>query len=122
MAAVPASHPVLSTHGLTVRFGGHVAVNAVTADFHPGTLTAIVGPNGAGKTTLLRTVAGDLPPLDGSVAFGHQVQPGYLAQLRDAAIPGATVLDALMEAVPLTPGEARGYLAGTGRSCGQIFY
>jgi len=76
-----------------------------------GDRIGIVGPNGAGKTTLLRTIAGDLPPLDGGVAFGHQVQPGYLAQLRDAAIPGATVLDALMEAMPLTPGEARGYLA-----------
>ena len=36
---------------------------------------------------------------------------GYLAQLRGAAIPGATVLDALLEAMPITPGEARGYLA-----------
>ena len=71
----------------------------------------IVGPNGAGKTTLLRTIAGDLPPLDGMVAFGHQVAPSYLAQLRDAAIPGATVLDAILEAIPVTPGEARGYLA-----------
>jgi ATP-binding cassette subfamily F protein 3 len=76
-----------------------------------GERIGIVGPNGAGKTTLLRTVAGDLPALDGIVAFGHQVQPGYLAQLRDAAIPGATVLDAIMEAMPLTAGEARGYLA-----------
>jgi ATP-binding cassette subfamily F protein 3 len=39
------------------------------------------------------------------------VQLGYLAQLRDAAIPGATVLDALLEAIPATPGEARSYLA-----------
>jgi ATP-binding cassette subfamily F protein 3 len=76
-----------------------------------GERIGIVGPNGAGKTTLLRTIAGDLPPLDGVVAFGHQVQPGYLAQLRDAAIPGATVLDAIIEAIPVTPGEARGYLA-----------
>jgi ATP-binding cassette subfamily F protein 3 len=76
-----------------------------------GDRVGIVGPNGAGKTTLLRTIAGDLPPLDGVVAFGHQVQPGYLAQLRDAAIPGATVLDAILEAIPVTPGEARGYLA-----------
>jgi ATP-binding cassette subfamily F protein 3 len=76
-----------------------------------GERIGIVGPNGAGKTTLLRTIAGDLPALDGTLAFGHQVQPGYLAQLRDAAIPGATVLDAIMEAMPLTPGEARGYLA-----------
>ncbi len=76
-----------------------------------GERIGIVGPNGAGKTTLLRTIAGDLPPLDGTLAFGHNVQPGYLAQLRDAAIPGATVLDAIIEAIPVTPGEARGYLA-----------
>ncbi len=76
-----------------------------------GDRIGIVGPNGAGKTTLLRTIAGDLPPLDGALSFGHNVQPGYLAQLRDAAIPGATVLDAILEAIPVTPGEARGYLA-----------
>jgi ATP-binding cassette, subfamily F, member 3 len=76
-----------------------------------GDRIGIVGPNGAGKTTLLRTVAGELPPLDGDLAFGHNVQLGYLAQLRGAAIPGATVLDALLEAIPITPGEGRGYLA-----------
>jgi ATP-binding cassette subfamily F protein 3 len=76
-----------------------------------GDRIGIVGPNGAGKTTLLRTIAGELPPLDGSITFGHNVQLGYLAQLREAAIPGATVLDALLEAIPVTPGEARSYLA-----------
>jgi len=76
-----------------------------------GERIGIVGPNGAGKTTLLRTIAGDLPPLDGTVAFGNAVQIGYLAQLRGAAIPGATVLDALLEAAPVTDGEARSYLA-----------
>ena len=76
-----------------------------------GDRIGIVGPNGAGKTTLLRTIAGDLPPLDGHLGFGNAVQPGYLAQLRGAAIPGTTVLDALLEAIPVTPGEARGFLA-----------
>src|SRR4029077_6547121 len=76
-----------------------------------GDRIGIVGPNGAGKTTLLRTIAGELPPLDGMITFGHQTQLGYLAQLRGAAIPGATVLDALLEAIPVTAGEARGYLA-----------
>ncbi len=76
-----------------------------------GDRIGIVGPNGAGKTTLLRTIAGDLPPLDGGLSFGNAVQPGYLAQLRDAAIPGETVLDALLAAIPVTPGEARGFLA-----------
>jgi ATP-binding cassette subfamily F protein 3 len=76
-----------------------------------GDRIGIVGPNGAGKTTLLRTIAGELHPLDGGVSFGNGVQLGYLAQLRAAAIPGATVMDALLESIPVTPGEARGYLA-----------
>jgi ATP-binding cassette subfamily F protein 3 len=76
-----------------------------------GDRIGIVGPNGAGKTTLLRTVAGELPPLDGMLTIGSSVSIGYLAQLRGAAIPGTTVLDALLQAIPITPGEARGYLA-----------
>jgi ATP-binding cassette subfamily F protein 3 len=76
-----------------------------------GERIGIVGPNGAGKTTLLRTIAGELPPLDGSLTFGHNAQLGYLAQLRGSAIPGTTVLDALLESIPVTLGEARGYLA-----------
>ena len=76
-----------------------------------GDRIGIVGPNGAGKTTLLRTIAGELPPLDGSITFGHNAQLGYLAQLRGSAIPGTTVLDALLEAIPATLGEARSYLA-----------
>ena len=53
-----------------------------------GERIGIVGPNGAGKTTLLRTIAGDLPPLDGSITFGNAVQDsGHLAQLRSAGSP-----------------------------------
>ena len=83
-------------------------VRVATAPFlaaQRGERIGIVGPNGAGKTTLLRTIAGELPPLDGSLAFGHNVAPAYLAQLRDAAIPGATVLDAIVEAIPVTGGR-----------------
>jgi ATP-binding cassette subfamily F protein 3 len=76
-----------------------------------GERIGIVGPNGAGKTTLLRTIAGTLAPLDGSIVFGHNTRLGYLAQLRAAGIPGATVLDAITETIPVTAGEARSYLA-----------
>jgi ATP-binding cassette subfamily F protein 3 len=76
-----------------------------------GDRIGIVGPNGAGKTTLLRTIAGELPPLDGALSFGNATQIGYLAQLRRAAISGETVLDALLATIPVTPGEARSYLA-----------
>ncbi len=59
----------LATHGLTVRFGGHVAVNAVSCAFEPGTLTAIVGPNGAGKTTYFNLISGQLKASAGSVTL-----------------------------------------------------
>lgn len=61
------SKPSLSTRDLTIRFGGHVAVNQVTADFYPGTLTVIVGPNGAGKTTYFNLMSGQLPATSGKV-------------------------------------------------------
>ena len=64
--------PILETRELTVRFGGHVAVNAVTCAFEPGTLTAIVGPNGAGKTTYFNLISGQLPATGGSVLFKGQ--------------------------------------------------
>ncbi|MCA2998175.1 MAG: ABC transporter ATP-binding protein [Rhodocyclaceae bacterium] len=60
---------LLSTTDLSIRFGGHVAVNAVTCQFAPGTLTAIVGPNGAGKTTYFNLISGQLPASSGSVTL-----------------------------------------------------
>jgi branched-chain amino acid transport system ATP-binding protein len=59
--------PRLSTQDLTIRFGGHVAVDKVTCAFEPGTLTAIVGPNGAGKTTYFNLISGQLKASAGSV-------------------------------------------------------
>jgi branched-chain amino acid transport system ATP-binding protein len=60
-------HPVLATRDLTIRFGGHVAVDAVTCAFERGTLTAIVGPNGAGKTTYFNLISGQLRASAGAV-------------------------------------------------------
>jgi len=67
-----AGQPSLSTRDLSVRFGGHVAVNGVSADFHPGTLTVIVGPNGAGKTTYFNLVSGQLPATSGRILVHGQ--------------------------------------------------
>ena len=58
---------MLETRDLTIRFGGHVAVDRVSCAFTPGTLTAIVGPNGAGKTTYFNLISGQLKPSAGSV-------------------------------------------------------
>jgi branched-chain amino acid transport system ATP-binding protein len=59
--------PILETRGLTIRFGGHVAVDGVSCAFHRGTLTAIVGPNGAGKTTYFNLISGQLRATTGEV-------------------------------------------------------
>ena len=71
MAAVEATPPAaaLETRGLGISFGGHVAVNAVSCAFRPGTLTAIVGPNGAGKTTYFNLISGQLKATTGQVLF-----------------------------------------------------
>ena len=61
---------MLETRDLTIRFGGHVAVDGVSCAFAPGTLTAIVGPNGAGKTTYFNLISGQLRASAGSVRLG----------------------------------------------------
>jgi branched-chain amino acid transport system ATP-binding protein len=63
---------VLETKDLTIRFGGHVAVDHVSCRFEPGTLTSIVGPNGAGKTTYFNLISGQLPASEGRVLLGGQ--------------------------------------------------
>ena len=67
-------HPVLETEELTIRFGGHVAVDSVSCRFESGTLTAIVGPNGAGKTTYFNMISGQLKASAGRVRlYGDDV-------------------------------------------------
>jgi len=75
----------LATHDLTVRFGGHVAVNGVTCSFEPGTLTAIVGPNGAGKTTYFNLISGQLKATAGTVTLGGRDLSGASASERTRA-------------------------------------
>ena len=63
---------MLETRDLTIRFGGHVAVDSVSCTFAAGTLTAIVGPNGAGKTTYFNLISGQLPASAGQVLLDGQ--------------------------------------------------
>jgi branched-chain amino acid transport system ATP-binding protein len=66
VAAQPAGL-TLEVDGLTKRFQGLVAVDAVTFQVEAGTIHGLIGPNGAGKTTLFNMVSGVLPPSAGSV-------------------------------------------------------
>jgi ABC-type branched-subunit amino acid transport system ATPase component len=69
-----APHYLLEAHNVTVRFGGLVAVDAVSANFAPGELVGIIGPNGAGKTTFFNAISGVQPPTSGRlVCQGHNL-------------------------------------------------
>ena len=61
--------PIIETRDLTIRFGGHVAVDHVNLQIPPYTFKSIIGPNGAGKTTFFNMVSGQYRPTEGSVLF-----------------------------------------------------
>jgi branched-chain amino acid transport system ATP-binding protein/branched-chain amino acid transport system permease protein len=71
-AAPPSRPETLRTHGLAKHFGAVSAVDDVSLELQPGTVTALVGPNGSGKTTVLRLLSGTLPPDDGAIHLGRQ--------------------------------------------------
>jgi branched-chain amino acid transport system ATP-binding protein len=63
------SLPVLAVDGLTRRFGGITAVDAVSFTVAPGEVLGLIGPNGSGKTTLFNCILGQLAPSAGTVAL-----------------------------------------------------
>ncbi|MFV0476111.1 MAG: ABC transporter ATP-binding protein [Pikeienuella sp.] len=60
---------LLATSGLTRRFGGLVAVNAVDFDLPAGEVRALIGPNGAGKSTFVGLISGRIAASAGRVMF-----------------------------------------------------
>jgi ABC-2 type transport system ATP-binding protein len=64
------SEPLVRIRGLTKRYGGFAALNAVDLDILPGQVFGLLGPNGAGKTTLLRILMGFLRPTSGHASIG----------------------------------------------------
>jgi branched-chain amino acid transport system ATP-binding protein len=63
------TEPLLQVDGLTKRFGGVVAADAIGLEILRGECHAVIGPNGAGKTTLVGLLAGELAPQGGSIQF-----------------------------------------------------
>ena len=68
------SDAILQLDNVTKRFGGLVAVNAVSFDLPKARIVSIIGPNGAGKTTLFNIITGIYKPDEGTLRFdGHDI-------------------------------------------------
>jgi ABC-type branched-subunit amino acid transport system ATPase component len=63
------AEPLLRVERVSRRFGGLMAVNAVSLTAAEGRITALIGPNGAGKTTLFALIAGFLKPSGGTIRY-----------------------------------------------------
>ena len=102
-----AATPAIALKGVTKRFPGVVANDAITLDFHPGEVHALLGENGAGKSTLIGLLAGMQQPDEGSILVGGA--PVRIASPRDSLrlgigtvfqhvllVPSLTVIENLM--------------------------
>lgn len=65
--------PLLQVLGLTVRFGGVLAIDSVSFTVQTGELLGLIGPNGAGKTTLLSAITGVVHPTEGKVILDNKI-------------------------------------------------
>jgi len=106
----------VETRDVTVRFGGHVAVDTVSCAFHSGSLTAIVGPNGAGKTTYFNLISGQLRATSGRIFLRGEDITEYSAPVRTRKgigrafqltnlFPNLTVIENVRLAVQAAAGE-----------------
>ena len=75
------------------RVGGRALVAQLSMRILRGDRIGLIGPNGAGKTTLIRLILGELPPDEGSVRLGTNLQIAYFDQLREQLDPEATLAD-----------------------------
>jgi branched-chain amino acid transport system ATP-binding protein len=97
---------VLEARGVTMRFGGLVAVDGVDLSVADREIVGLIGPNGAGKTTFFNCLTGLYVPTSGDVRYKGAVLPAKPYQVTQAGIartfqnirlfPNMTVLENVM--------------------------
>jgi ABC transport system ATP-binding/permease protein len=115
-AADASGRMVFEAKGLTKAFGDAPVVQGFSCRVVRGDRVGLIGQNGAGKTTLLRLLLGELPPDQGEVRRGANVQVAYYDQQREQLDPDRTVFDTIGEGnetvtVNGRPRHVNGYLA-----------
>ncbi len=126
----PRRDMVLEVAGLTMRFGGLVAVDQVSFSALRGDITALIGPNGAGKTTVFNCITGFYRPSEGAIRLhvpgalpvelhalaGHEIaRAGVARSFQNIRLfPGMTALENLLVA------QHNALMAATGWGIGAV--
>jgi branched-chain amino acid transport system ATP-binding protein len=71
---------LLAVEGLTMRFGGLLAISALSFSARQGEITSVIGPNGAGKTTVFNCITGFYRPTSGALRLTHPDGTRYALQ------------------------------------------
>lgn len=74
------AQPLLAVAGLSMRFGGLLAVNNVALELHQGEIVSLIGPNGAGKTTVFNCLTGFYRPTSGAIKLRDRHLEGLSGQ------------------------------------------
>ena len=67
--------PLMELKGISLRFGGVLAISDVSFDIREGEIRAIIGPNGAGKSSMLNVISGFYHPQEGEIWFRGKKRP-----------------------------------------------
>ncbi|CAI0898082.1 high-affinity branched-chain amino acid ABC transporter ATP-binding protein LivG [Serratia ficaria] len=74
------AQPLLQVEGLSMRFGGLLAVNKVALQLNEGEIVSLIGPNGAGKTTVFNCLTGFYRPTGGTIRLRDRHLEGLTGQ------------------------------------------
>ena len=96
---------ILQVDQLSMRFGGILAVNALSFSAERGRITALIGPNGAGKTTVFNCITGFYRPTRGSLSLAHDNDRRFrLERLNDYRISKVAKVARTFQNIRLFPG------------------
>jgi branched-chain amino acid transport system ATP-binding protein len=96
---------ILCVEGLSMRFGGIVAVNDLSFTAERRRITALIGPNGAGKTTVFNCITGFYKPTSGTMRLTHQDGASIqLERLNDFRISKLAKVARTFQNIRLFPG------------------
>lgn len=98
----PSGRQVLAVEGISKSYGDNRVLEGVSLTLMRGERVAVIGPNGIGKSTLLKLVMGEVSADAGSVEWGYETYPGYVAQDQKAQVghPRQTVESWLANVCP----------------------